>query len=194
MCFKSQCGSCKKATWQGCGRHVDSALAGVPMEERCKCKVNYLFSFKYTYVPVSAFASMWNCRDTFFTNTSRCLVTTIHSPSIIWLNYGLFFIPYHTIQILTSLWYFFLICSLPLKQSLTVHMVLVLVSSCCCLQAVVVTKYFVYWYIWVPVDTGQGNEIMYQDIMDIRMTGIAAPKRDDIEFVHFFSCFARTLL
>lgn len=26
------------ATWAGCGRHVEQALAGVPQDQRCKCR------------------------------------------------------------------------------------------------------------------------------------------------------------
>ncbi|OAO14713.1 hypothetical protein AV274_3624 [Blastocystis sp. ATCC 50177/Nand II] len=38
MCHKSVCSSCNKPTWVGCGRHVESALQGIPEEERCHCK------------------------------------------------------------------------------------------------------------------------------------------------------------
>ena len=38
MCHRTTCGTCGKATWQGCGYHIDSALEGVPIEQRCKCK------------------------------------------------------------------------------------------------------------------------------------------------------------
>jgi hypothetical protein len=27
-----------KPTWEGCGEHIEDALAGVPMDERCTCK------------------------------------------------------------------------------------------------------------------------------------------------------------
>jgi hypothetical protein len=65
-CFKVNCDACGLATWQGCGRHIDSwydfliiinlapatlslafarslvlsfvSLANVPMADRCKCK------------------------------------------------------------------------------------------------------------------------------------------------------------
>ena len=36
MCFKVQCPTCHKATWQGCGKHIESALHGVPMYDRCQ--------------------------------------------------------------------------------------------------------------------------------------------------------------
>jgi hypothetical protein len=35
MCHKTKCRACGKATWAGCGRHVESALRGVRDEDRC---------------------------------------------------------------------------------------------------------------------------------------------------------------
>jgi len=35
MCRKVKCNGCEKFTWAGCGMHIDSALAGVPEQERC---------------------------------------------------------------------------------------------------------------------------------------------------------------
>ncbi|MFT4299298.1 MAG: hypothetical protein QM597_06670 [Aeromicrobium sp.] len=35
MCQKIVCGECGKATWVGCGEHIEEALAGVPDEQRC---------------------------------------------------------------------------------------------------------------------------------------------------------------
>ena len=40
MCYQTTCSKCGKPTWAGCGRHVDSALDGVPLEQRCRCKVS----------------------------------------------------------------------------------------------------------------------------------------------------------
>ena len=37
MCQRAQCRSCGKATYKGCGHHVDQVLAGVPKSERCTC-------------------------------------------------------------------------------------------------------------------------------------------------------------
>jgi hypothetical protein len=37
MCQRVTCRTCKKATYRGCGRHVDQVLAGVPESERCSC-------------------------------------------------------------------------------------------------------------------------------------------------------------
>lgn len=37
MCAPVRCASCKKMTWEGCGMHVEEALAGVPAEQRCSC-------------------------------------------------------------------------------------------------------------------------------------------------------------
>jgi hypothetical protein len=38
MCHRTQCRSCGKPTWSGCGNHIEQALAGVPQAERCKCR------------------------------------------------------------------------------------------------------------------------------------------------------------
>jgi hypothetical protein len=35
MCHAVTCKTCTKPTWAGCGRHVESALAGVPTSDRC---------------------------------------------------------------------------------------------------------------------------------------------------------------
>lgn len=37
MCSPVTCSTCGKTTWQGCGLHVDEALAGVPAAARCAC-------------------------------------------------------------------------------------------------------------------------------------------------------------
>lgn len=37
MCQKVACENCGKATWQGCGQHVEEALAGVAPQDRCTC-------------------------------------------------------------------------------------------------------------------------------------------------------------
>jgi len=36
MCQQITCSTCGKATWTGCGQHVDEALAGVPAAQRCQ--------------------------------------------------------------------------------------------------------------------------------------------------------------
>eukprot|EP01039_Chlorochromonas_danica_P005069 gene5069-5568_t len=38
MCRKVTCDKCGKPTWAGCGMHIEQALAGVPPEQRCKCR------------------------------------------------------------------------------------------------------------------------------------------------------------
>ncbi|WP_280116217.1 hypothetical protein [Leucobacter viscericola] len=38
MCSPAPCATCGKTTWQGCGQHVEEALAGVPEESRCACE------------------------------------------------------------------------------------------------------------------------------------------------------------
>ncbi len=35
MCKKVECSSCGKQTWAGCGQHIDTALAGVAVADRC---------------------------------------------------------------------------------------------------------------------------------------------------------------
>lgn len=37
MCQRVQCPTCGKPTWAGCGLHIEQALKGVPVDERCKC-------------------------------------------------------------------------------------------------------------------------------------------------------------
>ncbi|TGN78743.1 hypothetical protein E5082_24565 [Streptomyces griseoluteus] len=38
MCQRAVCGSCRKATYEGCGRHVEQVLDGVPTLQRCSCE------------------------------------------------------------------------------------------------------------------------------------------------------------
>ncbi|CAG8532719.1 2096_t:CDS:2 [Funneliformis mosseae] len=38
MCFQVTCQTCQKYTWQGCGKHIDSVMSKIPVEERCTCK------------------------------------------------------------------------------------------------------------------------------------------------------------
>jgi hypothetical protein len=35
MCSRITCPECGKATWTGCGQHVEDALRGVDPSERC---------------------------------------------------------------------------------------------------------------------------------------------------------------
>jgi hypothetical protein len=37
MCSKVVRASCQKPTWEGCGEHVEEALAGVSDSELCHC-------------------------------------------------------------------------------------------------------------------------------------------------------------
>ena len=37
MCQRVTCRKCGKATYSGCGQHVDQVLAGVPASQRCTC-------------------------------------------------------------------------------------------------------------------------------------------------------------
>ena len=38
MCTKVECKKCAKPTWQGCGEHIEEALEGIALEDRCSCK------------------------------------------------------------------------------------------------------------------------------------------------------------
>ncbi|SDU63161.1 hypothetical protein FHX69_7093 [Prauserella muralis] len=38
MCQRAVCSTCGKATYTGCGRHVEQVLAGVPASRRCQCQ------------------------------------------------------------------------------------------------------------------------------------------------------------
>jgi hypothetical protein len=38
MCMPAVCNRCKKATYSGCGMHVEEVLASVPPERRCTCR------------------------------------------------------------------------------------------------------------------------------------------------------------
>jgi len=37
MCRPARCAECGKATYAGCGMHIDQVLAGVPAGDRCRC-------------------------------------------------------------------------------------------------------------------------------------------------------------
>ncbi len=37
MCQKVVCSKCHKPTWSGCGKHIEAALAGVELKDRCQC-------------------------------------------------------------------------------------------------------------------------------------------------------------
>ncbi len=36
MCHKTTCRKCGKATWAGCGQHIEIALKGVSKADRCQ--------------------------------------------------------------------------------------------------------------------------------------------------------------
>jgi hypothetical protein len=38
MCRKVTCSTCGKATYAGCGAHVEQVLAGVANDQRCRCR------------------------------------------------------------------------------------------------------------------------------------------------------------
>ena len=37
MCRRVTCQACHKATYRGCGMHIDQVLSGVPQSQRCTC-------------------------------------------------------------------------------------------------------------------------------------------------------------
>jgi len=37
MCSPIQCEKCLKATWVGCGEHIEEALAPFSEDQRCTC-------------------------------------------------------------------------------------------------------------------------------------------------------------
>ncbi|MEW1908092.1 hypothetical protein AB0442_06475 [Kitasatospora sp. NPDC085895] len=37
MCRRTTCRTCGKATYAGCGMHVEQVLAGIPKADRCTC-------------------------------------------------------------------------------------------------------------------------------------------------------------
>ncbi|EPT28231.1 hypothetical protein TGPRC2_268300 [Toxoplasma gondii TgCatPRC2] len=38
MCYEVKCTHCGKRTWQGCGKHIDSVMKPIPVQEQCACK------------------------------------------------------------------------------------------------------------------------------------------------------------
>jgi hypothetical protein len=36
MCSKIRCRKCGKPTWSGCGNHIEEALEGIPVSQRCQ--------------------------------------------------------------------------------------------------------------------------------------------------------------
>ena len=40
MCSAVRCEKCGKATWEGCGEHIEEALAPYSDAEKCKCAID----------------------------------------------------------------------------------------------------------------------------------------------------------
>ena len=40
MCRQVTCRKCGKATWTGCGQHVDMVMRGIPKSQRCEGHAN----------------------------------------------------------------------------------------------------------------------------------------------------------
>jgi hypothetical protein len=36
MCQRTTCRKCGKASWRGCGNHVDQVMRGIPQSQRCQ--------------------------------------------------------------------------------------------------------------------------------------------------------------
>ena len=37
MCYAVTCRVCGKATWDGCGHHVEDVMRSVPAAQQCRC-------------------------------------------------------------------------------------------------------------------------------------------------------------
>jgi len=37
MCYPVKCQKCGKTTWAGCGKHKDTVMNKIPINERCNC-------------------------------------------------------------------------------------------------------------------------------------------------------------
>jgi len=46
MCQRISCPRCGKASWSGCGQHVNQVMAGVPKRDRCSCTASDLSAWK----------------------------------------------------------------------------------------------------------------------------------------------------
>lgn len=46
MCRQVMCKRCEKASWAGCGQHVNQVLAGVPKNQRCSCTAEEMAAYK----------------------------------------------------------------------------------------------------------------------------------------------------
>ena len=46
MCRQVTCKRCEKASWAGCGQHVNQVLAGVPKNQRCTCTAAEMAEWK----------------------------------------------------------------------------------------------------------------------------------------------------
>lgn len=57
MCHKLYCPRCFKAGWIGCGKHIDMALEGVPIEQRCACSGRPRTQAEYDASGGASFAS-----------------------------------------------------------------------------------------------------------------------------------------
>ncbi|GMN29798.1 hypothetical protein TIFTF001_002573 [Ficus carica] len=38
MCFKIECQKCKKFTWGGCGKHLDTLYKSIETGKHCECR------------------------------------------------------------------------------------------------------------------------------------------------------------
>ena len=52
MCHEITCATCNKPTWEGCGEHIEFALKGVPVTERCTCPRDQVNAAQNTKSPL----------------------------------------------------------------------------------------------------------------------------------------------
>jgi hypothetical protein len=52
MCHQITCATCNKPTWEGCGEHIEHALKGVPLNERCTCARDHVKAAPNTKSPL----------------------------------------------------------------------------------------------------------------------------------------------
>ncbi|ROV99055.1 hypothetical protein VMCG_06637 [Cytospora schulzeri] len=55
MCMGATCPDCSKKSWRGCGKHIPSAMAGVPEDQWCSCEPRVEFDGK-AYPPAARVA------------------------------------------------------------------------------------------------------------------------------------------
>ncbi|KAK4197171.1 hypothetical protein QBC40DRAFT_181740 [Triangularia verruculosa] len=49
MCHRSECISCHKTTWTGCGHHIPNIMDNIPREEWCTCTPRVKVSCQHSH-------------------------------------------------------------------------------------------------------------------------------------------------